>query len=226
MGFTVGEAQIKLTPSFKGFSEAVDAELAKQGESAGSAFADAFEARTANLRIGVNLEDTAAKAGLDELKLDADELGTKSPTITPKVDDTEAVAKLTEVKVAADAAAGSGSGGGGLGGLAAAALSLGPALVPIGGVLAAGLGALAPALISAGAGLGAFAIAAGGDFSQIKSAASETLTAFQKLEAPIVQPVITGLTKDLIPIFSDLAPLVDSTANELTKLENSASSAG
>ena len=77
MAFTVGEAQIKLTPSFQGFSELVDAELAKQGESAGSAFADAFEARTADLHIGVNLEDAAAKAGLDDLKLNADELGTK-----------------------------------------------------------------------------------------------------------------------------------------------------
>ena len=223
--FTVGQAQIKLVPSFQNFSEAVDAEMAKQGDAAGAAFGDAFEARTADLHIGVNLDDAAAKFGIDSLKVDTDELAAKSPTITPKVDDSQAVPKLAAIKTAADAAAGGSGSGGGLFGLASAAASLGPALVPIGATLVAGIASLAPALVSAGAGLGAFALAAGGDFSTLENAAKSTLTSFQQLEKPIVQPVITGALKDLIPVFSDLAPLVDSTASELTKLENSASSA-
>jgi hypothetical protein len=43
--YTVGQASVLLVPSFKGFAESLDAQFAQYGDSAGSKFSDAFNAR-------------------------------------------------------------------------------------------------------------------------------------------------------------------------------------
>src|SRR6185312_3029394 len=102
--FTVGNASISITPSFAGFLDAIDEQTAKAGESAGNIFSDAFRAAIGELSVRVGLDDAVAKAGIEDLSLDADKLGAKSPTITPTVDDSKAVPELAAIKAAADAA--------------------------------------------------------------------------------------------------------------------------
>lgn len=300
---TVGQASLRLVPSFQGFAEDVDAQMAEQGQAAGKAFSDAFNSASnvnpsigpsteestrqgtasggefadsfkaklteafkslpnapidadstdaeiqianiradlqalSNQRIGIDISDDEALARIGVLNAALKEVGAQSESIQVKVDTSAAVTELAAFKAEVDAASGSSGGGGlegltadslsaggGLGKLATAALSLGPALVPIGATLVAGIGALIPMLVAAGSGLGAFALAASGDFKGLEADASQTLTAFQKLTESTVEPVIGDSLKLLIPVFSALVPLVDSTASELDKLVNSASGA-
>jgi hypothetical protein len=113
----------------------------------------------------------------------------------------------------------------GMGALLTAALTLGPALVPIGASLLALVGGLGPLLLAAGAGLGAFALAGYNQLGPLKNELTGLLSQFQALAKPDVIPVVTGALGLMPPLFAAIFPLVHSTSVELQHLEQAASSA-
>lgn len=180
---------------------------------------DDFATKVATARTDIDTGDSDEKMAVEDAAVDA--FGAKRATARVDVDSSGADRGLDDIKNRAADAAGSD----GLGLLLTTALSLGPALVPIGAVAVAGLAAIAPMALAAGAGIGAFALAASGDLSKVETSLDGTLKSFQALAAPTVLPVINGSLGLIIPLFADLVPLVDSTSTELTHLETAASGA-
>lgn len=184
-----------------------------------SAKLDALGAKKVTPKVDLDTTDADAKRLVEEAALD--EFDKRKDVIKPEMDDSGIVSGLRSIKENAAEAAGSG----GLGLLLTTALSVGPALVPIGAVAVAGLAAIAPMALAAGAGIGAFALAAAGDLGKVETAAEGTLKNFQALAAPEVMPVINGSLGLIIPLFATLMPLVSGTAGELEHLETAAGAA-
>lgn len=105
--FTVGQASILLVPSFKGFAEAIDAESARWGDSAGGTFGDTFSARASESTkdaIGDQDADAAAKgdsAGgkfADTFKLKIDAALKSLPDLKIDADNTDVDEKLAFIR--------------------------------------------------------------------------------------------------------------------------------
>lgn len=123
--------------------------------------------------IGVDVDDALAMAKLDDLELKVDdldgrEINIKTDTSVSNVD------KLTD---SLEKAGGDSSGGGAMGFLLKAAIALSPALIPVAGE-AAGIGAaLAGGFTQGAVALGAFAVVAKSDFTDMTTAAKNLATA-------------------------------------------------
>lgn len=180
---------------------------------------DEWGGRTATATLDIDTGDDAEKVAALNAALDA--FSKRRDVTKPEVDSSGADRGLDDIKSKAADAAGSD----GLGLLMTTALSLGPALIPVGAELVAGLAAIAPMALAAGAGIGAFALAGAGDLGSVEKAAEATLKQFQNLNAPTVLPVIGQSIGLIVPAFAALVPLVNSTAGELSHLETAASDA-
>lgn len=113
----------------------------------------------------------------------------------------------------------------GMSGLIAAAVTLGPALIPVAGVVTAAFLGVADAAVAGGLGIGAFALAAGPDMGEVKDQAKDLLTSFQTLVAPDVIPVLNGSVGLMKDAFQAAVPLVGQTSDALLDLEQKADSA-
>ncbi|HEX4018177.1 MAG TPA: hypothetical protein VHX15_15690, partial [Frankiaceae bacterium] len=106
MAYTVGDAQVPVTPDFRNFHTAIDEEVdsmeakfAAAGDSSGKKFGDAFGAQVK--ASFADLPDATVKAGADTTKLDADlDAATKDRTATVRenADTTAATAQLAELQ--------------------------------------------------------------------------------------------------------------------------------
>ncbi|MER8008121.1 hypothetical protein [Streptomyces sp. NPDC094149] len=128
-----------------------------------------------NKRIGVDVDAATALAEITRLEADLRRLGANHPDVNVRVDTGTALAELTALRAEVDRLDGrtanvdvdASSATASLGGLTAAAITFGPAILPVLPVVAAGLGAIAAAASAAGAGLGAVALVAIPAFKQI-----------------------------------------------------------
>ncbi len=206
MAFTVGSASISLVPSFKGFADAIDAEAAKWGDESGNIFAESFKAAVGKLSFSIGVDDATAKAKLDELRLDADELGAK------------------KVSIGVDVA-----GGGGIGGLSSGLETLGedasgtafsiadvlvPALgalaiaaIPLAGISLGGLIALPGILSGFGLGLGAIVLAAPYIEELAKVDFGPFVAALKPLIVDAILPGIQQFFTDILPVAQSLQPV-------------------
>ncbi len=105
MSYEVGQAWIQISPSFRGVIEAISAEAAKWGESAGSTFSDTFKARVdaalkslPDAKIGVDA--TEADAKLAQIRADLESLS--GANVGVDLSDAEAIAKLDVLKMQLD----------------------------------------------------------------------------------------------------------------------------
>lgn len=131
-------------------------------------------------RIGVDIDEAAARAEIERIRAELERLGAESPSVRVKMDTAKAAAELAllqreidkvdgdkvEVKADADtagatakllalgAAARSAAGGGGVNGLLVAGLALGPAIIPVAAACVAALAAVGTAAAGAAAGAG------------------------------------------------------------------------
>jgi len=119
-------------------------------------------------RVGVDLDSTEAQAKIAEITAELRELSTKKASPEIRVDTARAIADLQVIKAEIDSVGKNGetitpkvdtSGAqGGLSGLLAAGVALGPALIPVAAAIAGAIGAIGPAALAAGAGLGGLVI--------------------------------------------------------------------
>lgn len=105
MSYEVGTAFLQIAPSFSGVVEAISAEAAKWGESAGSTFSDTFKARVdaalkslPDAKIGVDA--TEADAKLAQIRADLESLS--GANVGVDLSDAEATAKLDVLKAQLD----------------------------------------------------------------------------------------------------------------------------
>ncbi|TAK89383.1 MAG: hypothetical protein EPO06_12030 [Burkholderiaceae bacterium] len=98
--------------------------------------------------VRVSVDAAAAVAELETVRAEAARLAKLNPTIRVDVDAGEATASIVGLEGAAAASSE------GIGGLAAAGITLGPAIVPAAGIAAAAISGIGVAAIAAGAGLG------------------------------------------------------------------------
>lgn len=167
-------------------------------------------------RIGVDIDDKAALAELDALKVDLKRIGASSPNVRVKVDAAAALAELEAVKRASKDTGdsflskltpGANAAAGGMSGLTKAALALGPALVPIGGVLLAGLAGALPLVAGLATGFGAIALAAKPAFSQVETAVKSTTAAQQAYNKAVAEGNSKAAAKALLDEQAALAGL-------------------
>lgn len=239
------KTQVEASGSTIHFTANLDDEAAMQTAADLKAAFDTIAAEKITATVGI--DDDAGKAELDDFDRELDGFGLKRVAATVNVDTGDDELKLAALGASLDGLGvkldflsgnlqtfGADLGGagqaaeqasGGLSGLMTTAVALGPAIVPVGAAVVGAFAALLPMLLSAGAGVGAFALAASGDLKGLEDDVKGTLAEFQKLEEPVVEPAIGAALKLVIPIFADLVPLVDSTATELDKLADSAKSA-
>lgn len=156
------------------------------------AYADGMAAADrATLALGAGLE--AADGDIEQATRDLNSLSAASGG---------AGRGLDNVRKAASGAAG--DAGGGMGALATAALTLGPALVDVGGVGVGALLGLGGAALTAGVGILSFAEAAGG---------------LTSVEAPIKAAFASwrsGLQADVLPTVREIPSIVEGALNALT----------
>lgn len=127
-------------------------------------------AALSNVRVGVDITSAEALAELDRLRARIDELGAQTPDIGVRVDAARASEELAAVRAEVNSLDGStahinvdadtSQALAGLSGLTTAALTLGPALVPIGGAATAGLAGLATTAATGAGALGVLALGA------------------------------------------------------------------
>jgi len=118
-------------------------------------------------RVGVDIDAKDALAEVEKIKVKLDELAHKSPDIQVRVDAAKAVAELAAVKAEvdkldrkhADVKVDSSAASAGISGLVAGIAAIGPALIPIAAVAAAGLGAVGTVAVAGAAGVGVLALA-------------------------------------------------------------------
>lgn len=115
--------------------------------------------------------------------------------------------------------------GEGMSGLITAAVTLGPALIPLAGAATAAVIGLGGAFLAAGLGIGAFALAAQPELADLKAQATDLLSSFQNLVAPDVLPVLNGSIGLLKDALQSAVPLVGTTSDALQTLEDRAEKA-
>lgn len=115
-------------------------------------------------RVGVDIDATEARAKLDEIKIALAEVGAKSASVQVRVDTARAAAELAAFQAEVDRVDGEeptvtpkvdpSQATQGLNGLVAAAVGLGPALIPIAAAAVVALDSVAAAATAAGAAVG------------------------------------------------------------------------
>ncbi|MER8004758.1 hypothetical protein [Streptomyces sp. NPDC094149] len=126
-------------------------------------------------RIGIDVDAATALAEITDVEARLRRLGAEHPNVQVRADTAAALAQLAALRAEVDAVDGknvdidASSATGSINGLVFAALALGPALIPVLPVIAAGLGAVAAAGTAAAAGVGAGALVAIPAFKQIGS---------------------------------------------------------
>lgn len=128
-----------------------------------------------DVRIGIDISEADAVAAMDHIRERLARLSASDANVAVRVDAGAAAAQLAafqaeinrldgqSVDVDVDTHAATAN----LGGLTAAAIALGPAILPVLPLIAAGLGAIAAAAAAAGAGIGGIALVAVPAFKQI-----------------------------------------------------------
>lgn len=189
----------------------VDQFLEKMGVAKESLSALTDEPTTVDVRA--NTDDADAKIDRFDEKLAAIP---NDERVKVDVDTAEADAKLDELKRKADSASGRDGSGDGLSGIVTAALTLGPALVPLAGVATGAILTIGGAFAAAGAGLGAFGLAAGKSLTTVEAQAKKTLTDWQNSMQSIVAPVIEKFGQLVAPALAAITPLVSAIVPALS----------
>lgn len=139
-------------------------------------------------RIGVDIDAGAALAEMAAIKADLDEVGRKSPNIQVKIDALKAAADLAGIRAEVSALDGkninikvddqgsASQAAGSIGGLKAAGIALGPAIIPVAAAVAAALGAIGIGAVAGAAGIGVLVAA----FHGIGTAVGALTTANQQ----------------------------------------------
>jgi hypothetical protein len=92
MPYDVGTGFLQIVPSFAGMVDSIEAEMEKDGEIAGETFKEAFENAARDLSISVGVDDSEAMAKLAELKAEEDTLDDKTLRINVEDDGSAEVA--------------------------------------------------------------------------------------------------------------------------------------
>ena len=129
----------------------------------------------ADARVGIDIDAATALARITEIQTRLARLSTETPNVGVRVDTAAAAAQLAAFQAQVNRLDGQNArvdvdttgAVGGMNNLVFAAIALGPAILPILPVIAAGLGAVAAAATAAGAGIGAIALVAIPAFKQI-----------------------------------------------------------
>jgi len=136
-------------------------------------------------RVGVDIDAKDALAEVDKIRVQLDRLAQKSPDIQVRVDAARAVAELAAVKAEvdkldrqhADVKVDSSAASAGISGLVAGIAAIGPALIPIAAVAAAGLGAVSTVAVAGAAGVGVLALALHGVSAAVTAVNAEQASA-------------------------------------------------
>jgi hypothetical protein len=92
---TIGSVAVEVVPSIRNFSKQAKAEILPEadeiGLEAGEAIRKGIDERLHDIRIGAHVEDEVAKAEIDRLKLQVDELSHKRANIDVKVNNASGV---------------------------------------------------------------------------------------------------------------------------------------
>lgn len=126
-------------------------------------------------RIGIDVDAATALAEITDVEARLRRLGAEHPNVQVRADTATALAQLAALRAEVDAVDGknvdvdASSATASINGLVFAALALGPAILPVLPVIAAGLGAIAAAGAAAAAGVGSIALVAVPAFKQIGS---------------------------------------------------------
>lgn len=91
-------------------------------------------------------------------------------------------------------------------------------LIPIAGVAVGVVGALVTAIAAAGLGLGAFALAASGQFGRVTTTLKNEVANWQAQLKSSVQPVVDGITGLIAPALNSLTPIAEEAAGALGPL--------
>lgn len=126
-------------------------------------------------RVGIDIDAATALARITEIQTRLARLSTETPNVGVRVDTAAAAAQLAAFQAQVNRLDGQNArvdvdttgAVGGMNNLVFAAIALGPALLPVLPVIAAGLGAVAAAATADGAGIGAIALVAIPAFKQI-----------------------------------------------------------
>jgi hypothetical protein len=124
-------------------------------------------------RIGIEVDAATALAEITDVEARLRRLGAEHPNVQVRADTAAALAQLAALRAEVDAVDGknvdidASSATASINGLVFAAIALGPALIPVLPVIAAGLGAVAAAGAAAAAGVGSVALVAIPAFKQI-----------------------------------------------------------
>ncbi|MET8079981.1 hypothetical protein [Streptomyces sp. NPDC005303] len=124
-------------------------------------------------RIGIDVDAATALAEITDIEARLTRLGAQHPNVQVRADTARALAELAALRAEVDAVDGknvdidASAATASINGLVFAAIALGPAILPVLPVIAAGLGAVAAAGTAAAAGVGAIALVAVPAFKQI-----------------------------------------------------------
>ncbi|MGV9352279.1 hypothetical protein [Streptomyces misionensis] len=162
----------RLEAAFKSLPRA-DVRLSDTGFDADLARLRARLETLSGKRIGIDVDAGVALAEIADIEERLRRLGAQHPNVQVRADTAAALAQLAALRAEVDAVDGknvdidASAAQASLGGLTAAAIALGPAILPILPVIAAGLGSIAAAAAAAGAGIGGIALVAAPAIKQI-----------------------------------------------------------
>ncbi|MGX1244857.1 phage-related protein [Streptomyces pseudovenezuelae] len=126
-------------------------------------------------RIGIDIDAATALAEITDVEARLRRLGAEHPNVQVRADTARALAELAALRAEVDAVDGknvdidASAATASINGLVFAAIALGPAILPVLPVIAAGLGAVAAAGTAAAAGIGSIALVAVPAFKQIST---------------------------------------------------------
>ncbi|WP_069627132.1 hypothetical protein [Streptomyces niveus] len=131
-----------------------------------------------NQRVGIDVDAATARAQIDNLERELRRLGASHPNVDVRINTAAAIGELAALRAEiarldgqdVDVNVNTRTAAANLGLLTTAALTLGPALLPVLPIVAAGLGAIAAAGVAAAAGVGAVALVAVPAFKDIAGA--------------------------------------------------------
>jgi len=162
----------RLEAAFRSLPKA-DVTLSTTGFDADMARLRARLESLSNKRIGIDVDAATALAEITDVEARLKRLGAEHPNVQVRADTATALAQLAALRAEVDAVDGknvdvdASSATASINGLVFAAIALGPAILPVLPVIAAGLGAIAAAGAAAAAGVGSIALVAVPAFKQI-----------------------------------------------------------
>lgn len=162
----------RLEAAFKSLPKA-DVTLSTTGFDADMARLRARLETLSGKRIGIDVDAATALAEITDVEARLRRLGAEHPNVQVRADTAAALAQLAALRAEVDAVDGknvdvdASSATASINGLVFAAIALGPAILPVLPVIAAGLGSIAAAGAAAAAGVGSIALVAVPAFKQI-----------------------------------------------------------